>query len=270
MKKAFITTIILFVASIGNAQKKQDLLNEIKKLRSLITTTETKVLKAEQNERLAKNKTAQLEAQIKEIKSENLGLLNTLNSFTAVSKKKSENVESTLQSLKQKDTQLKVINDALAKTNSTQLGVLTLFKNELSGFGKVEILKNQVVISIPNTSFFGTEDDKSIELSEKGTKILEKTSKILNEYTQLNIIIEGNNNAIEFKETSFKDNWDVSAAQAAAIIRSLQTQFTVDPKRMLIMGRSEYNTTTVEPNTRIIVDANFDVFYELVRNNMKN
>lgn len=64
------------------------------------------------------------------------------------------------------------------------------------------------------------------------------------------------------RTASIKDNWDLSVLRATAVVRILQDDFKVDPKRMTAAGRSQYvpvvgNDTAQERaknrRTRIVV-----------------
>ena len=65
------------------------------------------------------------------------------------------------------------------------------------------------------------------------------------------------------------DNWDLSALQASSLVRILQNDYKIDPKRMKVLARSEYGASTIETSTRILIDPKFDDFYVKIKENMK-
>lgn len=261
---------VLFISTFTmQSQKKKDLLDEISTLRK-----ELKVIKGELSDSQKKVKSSQtqvatMEAQVKDLKETNATLLSNMSNFTALSNQKSKNLETSLKSLQEKDKQIKVINDAIGKNDSLKLATLTVFKNALGSDANIAVKNGVVFITIPNTTLFG-ENDKNTVLEEKSKGVLAKVAKALNSKPKLKIIVEGNSNALNFKDKNIIDNWDLSAKQAAAVVRSLQKDHKVNPKQMEVLGKSEYGSSSIETATRIIIDPEFDAFYGLVKEKMKN
>ncbi|MEW7291396.1 OmpA family protein [Aquimarina sp. 2304DJ70-9] len=271
MKKIILlASVLLITSSSVYSQKKKDLLDEIDKLRK-----ELKVAKGELNDSRKKEKATltqveTIQAQVKDLKETNASLLANMGNFTELSKKKAQNLESSLESLQEKDKQLKTINDAIGQSDATKLETLKVLKNALGDQANTIALKNgSVLITLANTLLFG-ESDKSYTIDDKAKALLGKIANALNAKPDLKIIVEGNSNALNIKDKSISDNWDLSAKQAAAVVRTLQNDFKVDPKRMNVLGKSEYGSQSIETATRIIIDAKFDEFYALVKENMKN
>jgi len=78
---------------------------------------------------------------------------------------------------------------------------------------------------------------------------------------------------VPIKNACIQDNWDLSTKRATAIVRILQNQFKIDPKRMTAGGRSEYlpvasndNTAGKAANrrTRIVILPQLDQFFKLL------
>ncbi len=271
MKKIILFATVLFISiSSVNAQKKKDLLDEINKLRSELKTTKGELNDSRKKEKATLTRIETMENQVKDLKETNATLLANMGNFTELSKKKAQNLESSLESLQEKDKQLKTINDAISDSDASKLETLKVLKNALGDQANTIAIKNgSVLITLANTMLFG-DNDKSYVLDEKAKGILGKIASALNAKPDLKIIVEGNSNALNIKDKSTTDNWDLSAKQAAAVVRALQNDFKVDPKRMEVLGKSEYGSESIETSTRIIIDAKFDEFYGLVKENMKN
>lgn len=270
MKRIILFSTVLFISALSlQAQKKKDLLDEINKLRKELKTTEGQLNDSRKKEKATLSQVATMEAQVKDLKETNASLLSNMGNFTELSKKKAQNLEKSLESLQQKDKQLKSINDAITKGDSTKLATLTVFKQALGSDAKIGVKNGAVILTLPNTVLFG-DNDKSVTVQDKAKRILGKLATALNAKPNLKIIVEGNSNALNFKDKSLNDNWDLSSKQAAAIVRTLQKDFEVDPKRMSVLGKSEYGSDSIETATRIIIDPKFDEFYGLVKENMKN
>jgi len=271
MKKYILLATLSFItATTVNAQKKKEMLDEIALLRNKVKQTEQQLARSEQREKLTSEKLETSKLQVEEVEKEKQELLKTITGFTSVSKKKADNLTSSLETIKQKDAQLKVVNDALEAAEAEKLKKLTLFRDGLGTIGKVGYQNGVLVIAIPNISLYG-DNDKAIALTEAAKTNIKKLGQLLSANPKYQVIIEGNSNAIKFdkKSTSVKDNWDLSALQAATIARALQKDSKIDPKRIETSAKSEYNTSGVETETRIFIKPTFDAFFNLIKENMK-
>ncbi len=264
-----LASVILISASSVHAQKKKDLLDEIDKLRKELKVTEGELNDSRKKEKATLTRVETMEAQVKDLKETNASLLTNMGSFTELSKKKAQNLEKSLESLQEKDKQIKVINDAISKNDSIKLATLTILKNTLGSDANIGVKNGTVLITIANTLLFG-ENDQSYVVTDKAKGLLGKIATALNKKSDLTITVEGNSNALNFKDKSISDNWDLSAKQAAAVVRMLQKDFKVDPKRMNVLGKSEYGSDSIETTTRILINPQFDEFYSLIKENMKN
>ncbi len=270
-----ITNICLIVAlSISSfiaAQSKKDLIAELDQLKQELKGTKGELNESRRNERVNMTKLQSMEAQVTDLKESNASLLANMGGFTKLSEQKSKNLEESLKTIKIKDAQLKTINDALTSGDSTKLATLTLFKNGLGSSldqeVKLAIKEGAVYLTMSNGLLFGS--DKGIKLTDQAKGVLGKIANALNSKPDLHIVVEGNNNTINFP-SNVKDNWDLSSLQASAVARALQTEFTVDPKRIKVLGLSEYGTQSIETSTRIMISPKFDEFYSLVKESMKN
>ncbi|RZS93304.1 OmpA/MotB family protein [Aquimarina brevivitae] len=267
-KFILLTTLVLTVTSL-QAQKKKDLLAEIDKLRNELRTTKNELAETSKQISVAESKAKSMEAQVKSLKETNESLLANMGSFTELSKKKAENSEKLLKTVQEKDKQLKTINDEITKKDSINLAALTIFKDKIGGDANITVKQGVVYMVIPNANLFG-DPDKSYKLEDKAKGVLGKIAGVLNQKKDLHVIVEGNSNALKFDGKPLSDNWDLSSLQAAAVARALQKDFKVDPKRIEVVGKSEYGMESIETVTRIIIDPNFDNFYQTVKNNMKN
>ncbi len=270
MKRIFLFATVLLISTTSvHAQKKKDLLDEIDKLRKELKTTKAELNDSRKKEKATLTQVETMKVQVKDLKETNATLLKQMSGFTELSNQKAKNLETSLESLKQKDLQLKTITDAISKSDSARLAILTVFKNSLGGDANIGVKNGTVILTLANTTLFG-EDDKSYAIQDKAKGMLGKIATALNSKPNLKIVVEGNSNALNFKDKSISDNWDLSSKQAAALVRTLQKDFKVDPKRMNVLGKSEYGSDSIETTTRILIDPKFDEFYGVIKENMKN
>lgn len=268
MKRIILLLAIpLLTLTSVKAQKKKDLLDEIEKLRTELRETKGKLAESRKNEKISETKVSTIETQLTDLQETNATLLTQMSGFTQLSNQKAKNLETSLETIKQKDKQLNTINDALSRTDSTNLAVISAFKNVIGD--QIKIKEGVIYIPIPNTTLFG-ESDKNYIVDAKAKPVLDKIAKVLNSNPNLKIKVEGNSNALKLDGKNLKDNWDLSSRQAAAVVRVLQQDYKVNPKHMEAVGRSEYATGGIETITKIIIDPKFDEFYVAIKENMKN
>lgn len=268
---AFIA-FVLGISFYTQAQSKKELLAEVERLKGEVSETKAALAESKKNERVATTKIETMESQMASLKEANNSILSKMGSFTELSQKKADNLEKSLQAIKKKDEQLSTINELLTKADSTKLATFSLLKNALSSVGdkeaKLRFDKNAVVVDISNDFLFKSTKTAEIQDNAK-TLVLSKIAAVLKSRQNLNFQVEGNSNEASF-DNNLKDNWDLSSLQSAAIVRAFQTDFEIEPKRMLVVGKSQYSTDVVETISTIKILPKYDVFYEKIKESMKD
>ena len=134
----------------------------------------------------------------------------------------------------------------------------------------VQVLKGVVYVSLSDNMLYKS---GSYEISDKANATLAKIAKIISDYKDFEVLIEGNTDNVPISKTNIRNNWDLSALRASSVVQALQTAFNVDPKRLTAGGRGEYNpiasNDTPEGRTRnrrtqIIITPKLDQFMELI------
>lgn len=272
MKSIVLFIILVFgMNSYVSAQSKKDLLAEIDNLRAKLSDTQTDLIESHRNESTSKAQMESMEVQMKNLEETNASILSKMGGFTQLSQQKSKNLEQSLETIKKKDEQLNIISKELTKADSTKLATFAVFKNGLGDSldkeAKLSIAGGAVYLTLNNEFLFGTGSSSTISEGAKG--VLSKIGNVLNAKSDLIIQIEGNSNELSFAN-GLLDNWDLSSLQAAAVARALQIEFTVDPKRIQVVGKSQYSTDSVETVTRILISPKHDKFFLMVKDSMKN
>ncbi len=88
-------------------------------------------------------------------------------------------------------------------------------------------------------------------------------------------MVEGHTDTDPYNSGVLYDNWDLSVKRATSVVRILQKDYGVDPKRMTAAGRGEYiplSLTDKAKNrrTRIVVLPKIDQFYSMIEEGMKD
>lgn len=134
----------------------------------------------------------------------------------------------------------------------------------------VQVLKGVVYISLSDNMLYKS---GSYEISDRAGETLSKIAKIIMDYKDYDVLIEGNTDTDPISTTNIRNNWDLSALRASSVVQALQNTYGVDPKRMTAGGRGEYNpiadnTTAAgkarNRRTQIIITPKLDQFMELI------
>ena len=109
---------------------------------------------------------ASLNEQVKFLKANNQDLINNLGNMTTLSQKGAENLERSLESMKEKDVRIKSLRDAVTRKDSVTLALVTSLKGALGDLNdsdiEVNVEKGVVFISISDKSINLKFDSKNL------------------------------------------------------------------------------------------------------------
>ena len=134
----------------------------------------------------------------------------------------------------------------------------------------VKVLKGVVYISLSDNMLYKS---GSYEISDKAGATLSKIAKIITDYKDYEVLIEGNTDNVPISKPNIRNNWDLSTLRASSVVQSLQNNYSVDPKRLTAGGRGEYNPVasndtpdgkTLNRRTPIIITPKLNQFMELI------
>jgi len=263
-----ITAIVLIATTFAQAQKKSELLAEIENLKTEIALTKADLTEAKKSVKVGETRVESIEKELIDLRAANKQLLGNIKTFTMASNQKSDNINSTLNSLQKKEKQLQAINDAYATQDSITLLVFTSLKKTLGEDAKIAASNNAIYITIDNAMLFD-DADTSYTISTEADLFLNKISQVINTNPSLTIGIQTTSNAITFNN-GIVDNWDLSARQAASIASLFQNKYAVNPASLIPFGKSDVGFDGVETSTQIKLAPKYDAFYATLKEAMKN
>ena len=221
-----------------------------------------------------------LKDQVKFLKTNNQGLINNLGNLTTLSQKGAENLEKSLESMKEKDIRIQKMQDAVTRKDSVTLALVTSLKGVLGNLNdgdiEVNVEKGVVYVSISDKLLFNS---GSYMITKRAKEVLGKVAAVVNNRPELEFLVEGHTDNVPIKTETILDNWDLSVMRATAVVRILQNDFEVSPERMTAAGRSSYiplfdndNDSNRAKNrrTRIVVLPKLDQFYDLIEKGMES
>lgn len=134
----------------------------------------------------------------------------------------------------------------------------------------VKVLKGVVYISLADNMLYKS---GSYEINERAGETLNKIAKIIKDYNNYDVLIEGNTDNVPISRPNIRNNWDLSTLRASSVVQALQNNYGVDPKRLTAAGRGEYNPIATNGTevgkqrnrrTQIIITPKLDQFMDLI------
>lgn len=213
--------------------------------------------------------------EIKYLKSTNYELLKNVGNLSTLSTKEAENLEKSLESMKEKDLTIKRLQDAINKKDSVTLALVTSLKGALDDVNdediSINVEKGMVYVAISDRLLFKSGD---YDVSKDAQRVLSKVAKVINSKPSFEVMVEGHTDTVPVIPSSpIEDNWDLSTRRAASVVRILQNEHEVDPARMIAAGRSEYKPVATNETeegrarnrrTKIVLLPKLDEFFAMI------
>ncbi len=163
----------------------------------------------------------------------------------------------------------------MSKKDSINLALAVNFKSVLAdGIQDEDIMidveKTVVYISISDKLLFKS---GSSVISDKAKGLLQKVATVIANKPDMEVMVEGYTDNVPIGTNCTKDNWDLSTQRATSVIRVLQNDFKINPKRLIAAGRSEYlplaSNDTAEGRsrnrrTRFVILPKLDQFFDVL------
>ena len=232
-------------------------------------------------EMLAANKAriASLEDQLAQQKKDYAALQNSLDKSLSNASQNNVSIEKLVDQINESNQYIRHLVEVKSKSDSLNM-VLTnnltrsLSKEEMKEVD-VQVLKGVVYISLADNMLYKS---GSYEINDRAAETLSKIAKIIKDYKDYDVLIEGNTDNVPVNTTAasmknIRNNWDLSCLRASSVVQALQNEYGVDPKRLTAGGRGEYNPLTNNSTevgkqrnrrTQIIITPKLDQFMDLI------
>ena len=268
----FLLGGVVMTSCVSN-KKFREVQEELKSTQDLLNTATVKLNSCLKDKELLQSKNELLQKN-------NEGLLTNLGNMTTLTQKGADNLERSLESLKEKDLTIKNLRDAVTRRDSINLALVQSLKGVLGNLDDqditIQVDKGVVYVSISDKMLFSS---GSYNVTPRAREVLGKVAKVVNNKPDFEFMVEGHPDIVPIKNNCIKDNWDLSVLRATAVVRILQNDFGVTPARMTAAGRSEYVPVTTNASadgralnrrTRIVVLPKLDQFYNMIEQGMKD
>lgn len=273
MKKIILSLLVLSLSMTSCVSKKKftDLEAKQKATQDLLNTATVKL-----NTCLTEREA--LANQVDFLKKNNSDLINNMGNLTTLTTKGAENLEKSLESLKEKDLKISRLQDALTKKDSVTLALVTSLKKDVGMDDpdiNINVEKGVIMISIADNLLFKS---GSYDVSDKAKGVLAKVAKVINSKPDFECMVESHTDNVPYRGGVLLDNWDLSVKRATSIVRVLQSDLGVSPKQLIPAGRSSYiplvdndspANRAKNRRTKIIIMPKIDQFYDMIEKEMK-
>lgn len=147
---------------------------------------------------------------------------------------------------------IKQLVDAKSKSDSLNQALTNKLTRSLSreemNDVDVQVLKGVVYISLADNMLYKS---GSYEIGDRAGETLSKIAKIISDYKDYDVLVEGNTDNVPIKQKNIRNNWDLSTLRASSVVQALQNEYGVDPKRLTAAGRGEYNPVANNSTERV-------------------
>ena len=273
--KIFVMAMMAVALMATSCASKKDLQNcqaENRELTANYQATKEKLAAAEAS-------LAAAQEQLSSTKKDYAKLQNSLDKSLTNANQNNISIEKLVDQINESNQYIRHLVEVKSKSDSLNM-VLTnnltrsLSREEMKEVD-VQVMKGVVYISLADNMLY---QSGSYEVNSRAKETLSKIAKIIQDYKDYDVLIEGNTDNVPVSTTSAKmknirNNWDLSALRASSVVQYLQDHFGVDPKRLTAGGRGEYNPVTSNDSevgkqrnrrTQIIITPKLDQFMDLI------
>ena len=274
--KLFALALASTLVFSGCASKKdlQNCQNENRQLTANIQDTKDQLAANKEELAASKARVASLEEQLKQQKKDYAALQSSLDKSLTNANSNNLNISKLVDQINESNQYIRHLVEVKSKSDSLNM-VLTnnltrsLSREELKEVD-VQVLKGVVYISLADNMLYKS---GSYEVNDRAQETLSKIAKIIMDYKDYDVLIEGNTDNVPISRENIRNNWDLSCLRASSVVQYLQNHYGVDPKRLTAGGRGEKNPlasndTSVgkqrNRRTQIIITPKLDQFMDLI------
>ena len=269
-QKIFIAALFAGLVLVSSCASKKELDNcrlENKNLTESFQSTKEELA-------ASRARVSSLEEQLAQQKKDYASLQNSLDKSLLNSNANNVNISKLVDQINESNQYIRHLVEVKSKSDSLNMVLSnnltrSLSKEELKEVD-VQVLKGVVYISLADNMLYKS---GSYEINDGAAETLSKIAKIITDYKDYDVLIEGNTDNVPITRENIRNNWDLSCLRASSVVQYLQTHYGVNPKRLTAGGRGEYNPIANNNTelgkqrnrrTQIIITPKLDQFMELI------
>ncbi len=278
MKKiVHFSLIFALLLSLGSCVTKKNfekLQGDYTHLQSLYQQAQVDLATAKTRGKSLEDRLADARRENDDLRSRLAALQGSLNQSLAQNSQGNINISKLVDEINASNKYIKQLVEAKTKSDSLNLVLSnnltrSLSRDELQEVD-VKVLKGVVYVSLADNMLYRS---GSYEINDRAKTTLSKISKILSDYRDFEVLVEGNTDDVPISRPNIRNNWDLSALRASSVVQVLQSDYGIDPKRLTAAGRGEYNPLMANDTelgrqrnrrTQIIITPKLDQFLDLI------
>ena len=215
-----------------------------------------------------------LSAQVENLTGTNKQLLDQMSANQLTSASEARAIQASLEKINNQSAQIERLNRVIRVKDSTNVALVYNLKKSLENLNDedidVEVKGTKVFVSISDKLLFNS---GQASVGGRASEILSKVARVIKDNPDLDITVEGHTDNVPISSAKYADNWELSTARATAVVKSLSSQYGVDPGRLAASGRGEFapkadNSTSegraMNRRTEIILTPKLDQFFKLL------
>lgn len=279
MKKNTLLFVSLIAAAImmsSCASKKslENCQNENKVLSTNYQNTKDKLADVQSQLAASKARVSSLQDQLAQARKDYEKLQSSLDKSLTAGSQTNMNISKLVDQINESNQYIRHLVEVKSKSDSLNMVLTNNLTRSLSQSEQkevnVQVLKGVVYISLADNMLYKS---GSYEINDRAAETLSKIAKIIQDYKDYDVLVEGNTDNVPISRQNIRNNWDLSCLRASSVVQYLQNNYGIDPKRLTAGGRGEYNPLTANDSelgkqrnrrTQIIITPKLDQFMDLI------
>ncbi len=279
MKKNTLLFVPLIAAAImmsSCASKKslENCQNENKVLSTNYQNTKDKLADVQSQLAASKARVSSLQDQLAQARKDYEKLQSSLDKSLTTGSQTNMNISKLVDQINESNQYIRHLVEVKSKSDSLNMVLTNNLTRSLSQSEQkevnVQVLKGVVYISLADNMLYKS---GSYEINDRAAETLSKIAKIIQDYKDYDVLVEGNTDNVPISRQNIRNNWDLSCLRASSVVQYLQNNYGIDPKRLTAGGRGEYNPLTANDSelgkqrnrrTQIIITPKLDQFMDLI------
>lgn len=276
MKKFLIPVVAGLVLMTGCASKRElnDCRLENKSLTDNYTSAREQIASLTAQLDASRDRVSTLQETLRNEKAANASLQASLDKSLNNTSSNNVNISKLVDQINESNQYIRHLVEVKSKSDSLNMVLSnnltrSLSKEELKEVD-VQVLKGVVYISLADNMLY---ESGSYKINSRASETLSKIAKIIKDYKDYEVLIEGNTDDVPISQTNIRNNWDLSCLRASSVVQELQNRYGIDPRRLTAGGRGEYNPLVSNDTavgkqrnrrTQIIITPKLDQFMDLI------
>lgn len=264
----------LLISSCASKKSLENCQNENKVLSTNFQNTKDKLAETQAQLAASKARLASLQDQLAQARKDYEKLQSSLDKSLTAGSQTNLNISKLVDQINESNQYIRHLVEVKSKSDSLNMVLTNNLTRSLSQAEQkevnVQVLKGVVYISLADNMLYKS---GSYEINDRAAETLSKIAKIIQDYKDYDVLVEGNTDNVPISRQNIRNNWDLSCLRASSVVQYLQNNYGIDPKRLTAGGRGEYNPLTGNDSelgkqrnrrTQIIITPKLDQFMDLI------